>query len=578
MKKILFWSLIVSISFSVLFFVSSESNTVRKVALIIGNGAYKTNNLKNPTNDAADISNSLKKLGFSVTKLINANKQKMQEAIRDFGRELMKDWNTLGLFYFAGHGCNVKGINYLMPVGADIKAEDEVEYQAVDVGFVLSKMESAGNRVNILILDACRDNPFSSSRSGNRGLTVVEAPKGSLIVYATAPGSVAADGKGRNGVFTGAFLKNLDKDPAMDIELFMRSVRKDVMTETGNEQVPWTSSSLTESVAFKAKPEESKPVTPPEKKTETTPSEDKKVSTITTQEDPQLKATFDFLLEYEGHKYYISKDSVTWPMAKEICEKNGGHLVTITSAQENGAIIETLKSYRPKDHVWIGYTDEKHERKWRWVTGEESSYTYWDYGQPDNFSNIEHYAHIITINETYMKVKYRWNDSNDTLNLFILEIESSEDTKVSTITTEENPQLKATFDFLLEYEGHTYYISKKSATWHVAKKICEENGGHLVTITSTQENDAIIKSIEEHKIDKDIWIGYTDEKKEGKWIWITGEESAFTYWDKEQPDNYNNVEDYGFIWIASFLQWRTWPNHWGDFPKTSICFFMLEIE
>jgi len=238
MKKILFWSLIVSISFSVLFFVSSESNTVRKVALIIGNGAYKTNNLKNPTNDAADISNSLKKLGFSVTKLINANKQKMQEAIRDFGRELMKDWNTLGLFYFAGHGCNVKGINYLMPVGADIKAEDEVEYQAVDVGFVLSKMESAGNRVNILILDACRDNPFSSSRSGNRGLTVVEAPKGSLIVYATAPGSVAADGKGRNGVFTGAFLKNLDKDPAMDIELFMRSVRKDVMTETGNEQVP----------------------------------------------------------------------------------------------------------------------------------------------------------------------------------------------------------------------------------------------------------------------------------------------------------------------------------------------------
>lgn len=178
-------------------------------------------------------------------------------------------------------------------------------------------------------------------------------------------------------------------------------------------------------MAFKAKPEESKPVTPPEKKTETTPSEDKKVSTITTQEDPQLKATFDFLLEYEGHKYYISKDSVTWPMAKEICEKNGGHLVTITSAQENGAIIETLKSYRPKDHVWIGYTDEKHERKWRWVTGEES---------------------------------------------------------------------------------------------------------------------------------------------------------AFTYWDKEQPDNYNNVEDYGFIWIASFLQWRTWPNHWGDFPKTSICFFMLEIE
>jgi len=158
----------------------------------------------------------------------------MTEAIRDFGKKLMKDWNTMGIFYFAGHGCNVKGSNYLLPVGADVKAEDEVEYQAVDVGFVLSKMESAGNRVNILILDACRDNPFSSSRSGNRGLTVVEAPKGSLIVYATAPGSVAADGKGRNGVFTGAFLKNLKSNPAMDIELFMRNVRKDVMRRETN--------------------------------------------------------------------------------------------------------------------------------------------------------------------------------------------------------------------------------------------------------------------------------------------------------------------------------------------------------
>jgi len=251
MKKLLCWILFVFIAFSVLLFVNAEGNPVKKIALIIGNSAYKSSGLKNPGNDAHDISSKLEKYVFEVIKLINADKQQIKEAIRKFGDKLSQDWNTLGLFFFADHGCQVKGINYLVPVGVEIKAEDEIEYQAVDVGFILSKMESAGNRVNILILDACKDNPFSSSRSTNRGLTVVEAPKGSLIVYATAPGSVAADGKGRNGVFTGALLKNLEKNPELDVELFIRNVRKDVIVEAGNEQVPWTSSSLTGGISLK---------------------------------------------------------------------------------------------------------------------------------------------------------------------------------------------------------------------------------------------------------------------------------------------------------------------------------------
>ncbi|MBN1797723.1 MAG: caspase family protein [Spirochaetales bacterium] len=581
MKKLLFWSIIVSIAFSILFIINAETNPTRKVALVIGNGAYKTNRLKNPPNDAADISDNLKKLGFTVTKLIDANKQKMQEAIRDFGRELMKDWNTMGMFYYAGHGCNVKGINYLIPVGSDIKAEDEVEYQAVDVGFVLSKMESAGNRVNILILDACRDNPFSSSRSGNRGLTVVEAPKGSLIVYATAPGSVAADGKGRNGVFTDALLKNLKDNPSMDIELFMRNVRKDVMAETGNEQVPWTSSSLTESIAFKAKPAESKPATPPEKKTETTPAEEKKASTIKTEENPQLKQKFDLLLEYGGHTYYISKQRETWQEAKKICEQNGGHLVTITSSEENNAIINVIKSYKPNANIWIGFTDIDSEGRWKWVTGERTSYTKWDQHQPDNGGGNyqEDCAAIMVILEYWVKNIYSWNDApaNDK-NLFILEMEDSQNTTVSTIKTEENSQLKAPFDLLLKYGGHTYYVSKQGATWHEAKKICEQNGGHLVTITSDEENEAIVEAVKTKNIDKDLWLGYTDENKEGKWIWITGEESSFSYWDEGQPDNFNRSEDYAMIWIATLTHWRKLPYHWGDFPEDRMFYFILEID
>ena len=149
---------------------------------------------------------------------------------------------TWGLFYFAGHGMQVDGANFLIPVGTNIAAEDEVEFEAVDMGLVLGKMNTAGNVTNILIIDACRDNPFARSfRSGSRGLAVVDAPTGILIAYATAPGEVAADGTGRNGAFTEAFLDHVNT-PDVDVELMFRNVRQDVMLATSNEQTPWTSS------------------------------------------------------------------------------------------------------------------------------------------------------------------------------------------------------------------------------------------------------------------------------------------------------------------------------------------------
>ncbi len=140
--------------------------------------------------------------------------------------------------------------NYLIPIGADIQAEDEVKFNAIDANLVLSKMESAGNDVNIVIFDACRDNPFARSfRSSSRGLAIVEAPSGSLVIYATAPGSVAADGTGRNGVFSGAFLRHV-RTPGIDVEVMLRDVRRDVMAETGGRQTPWSSSSMTGSFCF----------------------------------------------------------------------------------------------------------------------------------------------------------------------------------------------------------------------------------------------------------------------------------------------------------------------------------------
>ncbi|MBW8003315.1 MAG: SUMF1/EgtB/PvdO family nonheme iron enzyme [Planctomycetes bacterium] len=232
-----------SVSF-LLFAQESE----RRTALVIGNSDYRSSPLKNPVNDARDLSQALGELGFAVTTKLNSSHKEIFEAVRDFGKELAR--GGVGLFFYAGHAVEVGGTNYLIPLDADIQAEDEVRFASIDAGLVLSKMESAGNSTNILILDACRDNPFKKSfRSSSRGLAVVQAPRGSLVIYATAPGSVAADGKGRNGIFTGSLLHHI-KVPGIEVREMLTRVRREVMAATGGEQIPWDSSSLTAGFYF----------------------------------------------------------------------------------------------------------------------------------------------------------------------------------------------------------------------------------------------------------------------------------------------------------------------------------------
>lgn len=215
----------------------------RKTALVIGNARYKDSPLRNPVNDAQDIAAKLGELGFKVTLLTNADREEIDKAISQFGRDLKE--SDVGIFYFSGHGMQVGGTNYLIPVNASIDAEDEIPSKAIDANLILRKMDSAKSRFNIVILDACRNNPFARSfRSYTRGLATMDAPKGSLIVYATSPGSVAADGSGRNGIFTKHLLSNIAA-PGIDIEVMMKKVKQGVAEETGERQTPWTLSSLT---------------------------------------------------------------------------------------------------------------------------------------------------------------------------------------------------------------------------------------------------------------------------------------------------------------------------------------------
>lgn len=214
----------------------------KRFALIIGNSAYRSSPLKNPANDAQDMATAMRRLGFEVTLLKDATLPQMEGAVREFGLKLRQ--GGTGLFYYAGHGVQVAGENYLVPVNAVIETEGDVKYGCLPAGLVLAKMEDARNDVNIIILDACRNNPFTRSfRGAEQGLAKMDAPTGSIISYATAPGSVASDGTGRNGLFTQYLLKNLATPGLPITEVFMR-VRQGVVQETQKKQVPWETSSL----------------------------------------------------------------------------------------------------------------------------------------------------------------------------------------------------------------------------------------------------------------------------------------------------------------------------------------------
>ncbi len=222
-----------------------------RVALVIGNGAYKhAAPLENPVNDAADVARELAGAGFTVIQRDNASLREMHLALREFGDKLAK--TTTGVFYFAGHGVQVRGRNYLLPVDADIAREDEVAFSAIDLGAVMEKLDSARNPVNIVILDACRDNPFGGRiQMSAKGLAQVEAPPGTLIAFATAPGSAASDGGGRNGLYTGHLVAEMRK-PGAPIEEIFKTVRASVRRDSQGKQVPWESTSLESEFKFRA--------------------------------------------------------------------------------------------------------------------------------------------------------------------------------------------------------------------------------------------------------------------------------------------------------------------------------------
>jgi len=219
--------------------VAQELSAVPKFALVIGNGAYVgLTPLSNPVNDANDIAAVLEHLGFTVYKVLNGNLEQMENAAILFKDRLSEANKAYGFFYYAGHGVQSGGENYLIPVNANIPGENFLRNRAMSVQQVLDDFNDARNALNVVVLDACRDNPFGWSRSGTRGLSIVtRQPADSIIVYATSAGARASDGEGRNGLFTSQLINNL-ATPGIEVKEMLNRTGQDVARVSSNQQIP----------------------------------------------------------------------------------------------------------------------------------------------------------------------------------------------------------------------------------------------------------------------------------------------------------------------------------------------------
>ncbi len=294
---------------AMLMFSSLPAIADRRVALVIGNSAYEhVPQLANPKNDASDMATKLEALGFEVVRGSDLNLSDMRKAARDFTNKL--EGAELSLFFYAGHGLQVNGNNYMAPVDAKLASYDDLDYEVLSMDLILSAMERK-TKVNLIFLDACRDNPLAEnlarsmgtrSTAVGRGLAKLGSGVGSLIAFATQPGNVALDGKGRNSPFTTALLKHLGT-PGQSVTDDLINVRKEVLDATEGKQVPWDNSSLTGPVVLKEKPKE-------EPKVEPLPAPEAKAPQ---QSDNTVELAYWDSIKDSTEKGYFEAYLVRWP-------------------------------------------------------------------------------------------------------------------------------------------------------------------------------------------------------------------------------------------------------------------------
>jgi hypothetical protein len=304
------WGAFVAV-IAVALFVGGAAHAEKRVALVIGNSAY-TNvpHLDNPAHDARLMADTLKAIGFELIgngPLVDLDKPSFDNALQKFGDQVVGA--DVALFYYAGHGVQVSGRNFLVPVTANPVKEADVYLQMIDTAVVLSQMESAGTRLNIVVLDACRNNPFGGRglRATSGGLAQMQAPEGTLISYATQPGNVALDGASGDSPFTLALAQTMRK-PGLDIFRSFNEVGLAVATATGGAQQPWVSLSPIKGDFYfagqAAKAEATPPAAEPPPRQQDAAKQDQAAQAWgVTQNSTSVAVLEDFIREFDGTIY-----------------------------------------------------------------------------------------------------------------------------------------------------------------------------------------------------------------------------------------------------------------------------------
>ncbi|MGK7914978.1 MAG: caspase family protein, partial [Prochloraceae cyanobacterium] len=338
-----------------------------RIALVIGNGAYQEDPLANPVNDANDVAQALQELGFKVTLIQNKDLRGMEDAIENFSKELRQ--GGVGVFYYAGHVVQVNGENYFVPLRAKLNYQKDTRYEAVPLGKILNAMEYAQTSVNIVIIDACRDNPFyrkwrSRSRGSGavRGLAPVQSARGTLISFATAPGEVAEDGEGTNSPFTSNLLKHI-KTPNLPVELMFKQVRAGVEQETNREQTPWEQSSLVGEFSFFPMQEQStpSPQTSTNSNTATVTQVTQPTPSIITPSEPETI----LISKTTGIDYSRLSDLLTASKWKEADQETTDRMLQAAGREQEGWLnLEALNKFscedlRIIDQLWLDASQGK---------------------------------------------------------------------------------------------------------------------------------------------------------------------------------------------------------------------------
>mgnify|MGYP001799565437 CR=1 FL=1 len=539
-------------------FLSTTSSLAERVALVIGNSEYeRVQRLSNPVNDAKDVGASLERIGFEVTTLLNANRSELNQSLSTFARKARG--SEMAIVYFAGHGMEIDNSNYLLPVDADIRDPLDVAFEGIEMSQFLRVVEGA-ETLKLVLLDACRDNPFlvmasGGTRSLRRGLARIEPPGGVLVGYAARGGTVAYDGEGRNSPYASALIQNLET-PGLEIGKLFRLIRDRVFTETEGKQEPFTYGSL--------------------------PAKDIYLVAAKPNDDSANDVFKDFA------QADLAGSVDTW---REFINKYGSdprHLTVADRAREKLAVLQSALAQPSRETVSERNNQNNNEIRYRaWLEiGDEHSLTGEIFLPLESRKLVQKSLNMLgydtdgvdgifgpatrrAISAARYKVGVVVGDHLDRSflerlpDVYAIEAMMSQNARpiasMSFPLNMEKRLLKASqvlgdqpavFGY---FRGHLYVAvlpTSDNRGWVAGSLLARRMDGHLATLTSQEENDFVFEMIRNDsrffEVDVDgnfngplfgLFQPEGSKEPRGGWVWITGEELKYSNWLPRQPDD-----------------------------------------